>query len=139
MYPFRRLVIPLSVLMSILIAGLLYFIYGEGWGLIDSLYMIVITLSTVGFKEVRPLSDIGRLITTGIIVVGVSTVLYTAGQVIEIIFEGQIIGYRRRRDMENKIKDMKNHYIICGFGRVGHQVAKEFKVKKIPYMIIPIS
>jgi voltage-gated potassium channel len=67
---------------------------------------------------------------------GVSTAIYAAGQLIEIVLEGQIIGYRRRRKMENTIKELKDHFIICGFGRVGHQVAAELNAARIPCVVI---
>jgi len=136
MYPFKRLAVPILVLLLVSAVGLLYYVFGEGWGFIDSLYMVVITLATVGYREMGPLSEFGKIITMLIIIVGVGTVVYTVGQVIEIIFEGQIVGYRRRREMEKKISDLKDHFIICGFGRVGHQVAHEFNVKKVPYVVV---
>jgi voltage-gated potassium channel len=108
----------------------------EGWTFLEAVYMLVITLFTVGFHEVRELSAAGRILTMLIIISGVGTAIYTVGQLGEMIVEGQIVGYRRRRRMEKKIKDMKDHYIICGFGRVGHQVAEEFATAKVPYVII---
>jgi voltage-gated potassium channel len=134
--PLRRLIIPVIILLAIVIAGVIGYNRLEAWPLIDSLYMVVITLSTVGFREVHDLSQWGRILTMGIIVTGVSTAIYAAGQIIEITVEGQIIGYRRRKKMEKRIKEMKNHYIICGFGRVGHQVAMEFKAAKVPFVVI---
>jgi voltage-gated potassium channel len=134
--PFIHLLIPGVLLLTIIIVGIAGYTLIEGWPLIDALYMVVITLSTVGFKEVRNLSLAGRLLTMAIIITGVSTAIYAAGQVIEMMVEGQIVGYRRRRKMEKMISEMKNHYIICGFGRVGHQVAVEFNAAKIPYVVL---
>ena len=136
MNPFRRLIPPGIILLVIFVVGITGYSMIEGWSVFDSFYMLVITLSTVGFKEVRELSLAGRVLTMGIIFTGVGTAIYAAGQVIELIVEGQIIGYRRRRRMERKIKEIKGHYIICGFGRVGHQVAGEFESSKIPYVVI---
>jgi voltage-gated potassium channel len=134
--PLNRLVPPLIILSFIVAVGLLGYTQLEKWSLADALYMIVITLSTVGFREVRVLSGDGRLITMFVILGGVTTAIYAAGQAVEIILEGELFGYRGRKRMENKIKEIKNHYIICGFGRVGHQVADEFENAKIPYVVI---
>jgi voltage-gated potassium channel len=98
--------------------------------------MVVITLFSVGFMEVHHLSTIGRLITMGLIIFGVGTVAYTAGQVVEMMVEGQFVKYRRRREMDKEVAELNRHYIICGFGRVGHQVAKEFEAEKIQYIVI---
>jgi voltage-gated potassium channel len=136
MNPLRRLIIPIIILTVLLIGGTLGYRYLEGWPLLDALYMVVITLSTVGFREVYPLSHIGKFLTMGIIVCGVGTAVYTLGQAIEIMVEGEIIGFRRKRKMDRIISEMRDHYIICGYGRVGHQVAHEFLAEKKSFVII---
>jgi voltage-gated potassium channel len=134
--PFNRLIIPLSLLGAVIVAGVCGYIFLEGFSFIEALYMVVITLSTVGFGEVRDLGAHGRVLTMTIIVFGVGTVAYTVGQFIEILVEGQIVGYRRRKRMEKKIHEMEGHYIICGYGRVGHEVAKSFASRGISYVVI---
>lgn len=136
MNPLKRLIIPAVILLAIIVIGVSGYIYLEGWSVLDAVYMIVITLATVGFREVHDLNAAGRILTMGVIITGVGTALYIAGQVIEMMVEGQIVGYRRRKKMETMISEMKNHYIICGFGRVGHQVAIEFNEAKVPYVVI---
>jgi len=136
MNPFRRLIPPVIVLFIIIGIGLFGFVVLEGWSFLEALYMVVITLSTVGFKEVKELSDAGRVLVITIIVLGVGTVAYTVSQLVELMVEGQIIGWRRRRTMEKKISELKGHYIICGFGRVGHEVAHEFSAEDVPYIVI---
>ncbi|MCU0641870.1 MAG: potassium channel family protein [Candidatus Margulisbacteria bacterium] len=136
MNPLRRLIVPGLFLLAIVVIGVGGYIRLEGWNWIDALYMVTITLSTVGFREVHDLSPLGRLFTIGIIVTGVSTALYAAGQLIEIVLEGQIIGYRRRKKMMSTIRDLKDHYIICGFGRVGHQTALELSQAGVPCVVI---
>jgi voltage-gated potassium channel len=108
----------------------------EGWTTLESVYMAIITIFTVGFQEVRPLSSAGKILTLIIIVGGVGTAFYAAVKAVEIIVEGEMIGYRRRRRMDKKISEMKNHYVICGFGRVGHNVAQVFESSRIPYVVI---
>lgn len=134
--PLIRLIIPGLLILAIIIAGTIGYVKLEGWGIFESLYMVVITLSTVGFGEIHQLNTAGRLVTMSIIVFGIGTVGYTVGQIVEIIVEDQVGGYRRRRKMEKKIANFKNHYIICGFGRVGHQIAREFAGAKINYVVI---
>ncbi|MFA5183839.1 MAG: potassium channel protein [Syntrophales bacterium] len=134
--PLIRLIIPGLLILAILIVGTIGYVKLEGWGIFESLYMVVITLSTVGFREIHELNTAGRLLTMSIIVFGIGTVGYTVGQIVEIIVEDQVGGYRRRRKMEKKIANFKNHYIICGFGRVGHQIAREFAGAKINYVVI---
>jgi voltage-gated potassium channel len=127
------------ILLVIVTIGLAGYTLVEGWSLLEAAYMLVITLFTVGFGEVYALSPFGRILTMMIIVSGVGTAIYAVGQFGEMIVEGQIFGYRRKKRMERKIKDMKDHYIICGFGRVGHQIAKEFEAAKLPYVVIDIK
>lgn len=136
MNPFGRLVIPLAILAMIVTLGVFGYMKFEHVTLLDAVYMIVITLSTVGFKEVVPFDVPGKVITICIIITGVGTMAYTVGQIIEMMVEGQVIGYRRRRRMEKKIHELKDHYIICGYGRVGHEVAKGFATQKIAFVVI---
>jgi len=139
MNPFKRLVPSAVVLLIIITIGILGYTQIEGWSLLESAYMLVITLFTVGFKEVHELSAPGRVLTMLIIVSGVGAVIYAAGQFGEMIVEGQIFGYRRKKRMERKIKDMKGHYIISGFGRVGHKVLEEFDAAKISCVVLDIK
>ena len=134
--PLKRLIIPGMIVSLVAIIGVIGYIKVEGWSLIDAIYMVVITLSTVGFREVHDLSPLGRILTIFIIFAGVGSALYAAGLMIEMVMEGQIVGYRRRKKMERDIEEMKDHYIICGFGRVGHQVAVELLAEKIPFVVI---
>ncbi len=136
MNPFKRLIIPGILLSIVIIIAVLGYIFIEGWTFLEALYMVVISLSTVGFREVRALSEAGRIITIFLIICGVGTVAYIVGQLIELMVEGQIIGFRRRRRMEKAIENLENHFIICGYGRVGHQVAHEFIASRIPFVVI---
>jgi len=136
MNPFKRIITPLIILFLIITGSIISYIMLEHWSFLDALYMVIITLFSVGFMEVHELSSLGRMITMGLIVFGVGTVAYTVGQLVEMMVEGQFEKYRRRREMEKKVAEMKDHYIICGFGRVGHQVANEFELERVPYFVI---
>jgi voltage-gated potassium channel len=135
-HPFRRLIPAITFLAVIFVFGILGYTFIEKWTLLESVYMVVITLSTVGFRELHPLSPVGEIFTMFIIVGGVGSALYAAVRVVEIIVEGEMTGYRKRRNMDKKIRELKDHYIICGFGRVGHQVASVFETSKVPFVVI---
>ena len=136
MNPFRRLLPALIMLFVVVIVGTIGYRLIESWSFLDSLYMVIITLFTVGFQEVHALSPLGKLFTIVIIVAGVGVAVYAGTQLVEIIIEGEILGYSRRKKMDKKIKDMKNHYIICGYGRTGHQVGAEFDAARVPYVVV---
>jgi voltage-gated potassium channel len=135
-HPFRRLLPATIILTSVVVIGIVGYKFIEKWNFLDSIYMVITTLFTVGFQEVRPLSSAGKIFTMFIIVGGVGSAIYAAGQAMEIIVEGEMTGYRKRKRMDKRISEMKNHYIICGFGRVGHQVAQVFESAHIPYVVI---
>lgn len=136
MNPLRKLLPPFLILIFISFLGVVAFLVVEGVSLLDAIYMVVVTLSTDGISAAYKLSSAGKIVVIALIFCGLLTVFYLAGQFVEIIMEGQIIGYRRRKQMENRIKELKDHYIICGFGRVGHQVAVELEAAKIPYVVL---
>ncbi|MBW2183977.1 MAG: potassium channel protein [Deltaproteobacteria bacterium] len=136
MNPFKRLAPILIILLVVVFTGTIGYQLIEGWSFLDSIYMVIITLFTVGFQEVHSLSQFGRVFTMFIIVVGVGTAVYAGSLLVEIIVEGEILGYGRRRKMEKIINEMKDHYIICGFGRTGHQVAEEFDAARVPYVVV---
>jgi voltage-gated potassium channel len=105
-----------TLIGSLMLIGTLGFRVIEGWSILDSLYMTVITLSTVGYGELRPLSDLGRLFTSGLILVGVGSLAYAATTTLEVLLDRKQAALRRLR---KEIKRMENHVIICGFGRMG--------------------
>lgn len=133
---FRHLQIAAVVLVIVVSLGTLGYIFIEKWRFLDALYMTIITIATVGFHEVKELSSAGRIFTIFLIIGGVGTAGYTLGSLIEVMLEGyfgDIIGGRR---MKRKIGDLKGHYILCGFGRVGQQVAREFKRAGAPFIVL---
>lgn len=125
----RRLGLFGVIIGSIVAAGTLGYMLLEGWNLIESLYMTVITLSTVGFSEVRPLSPAGRLFTSGLIVAGVGAVTYLFAAISQYIISGELTGSLRKARMQQRIDDLSGHYVICGYGRVGQQVQIDLESK----------
>jgi voltage-gated potassium channel len=120
----------------IIISGTVGYCLIEGMPAFDAFYMTMITISTVGFSEIKPLSPAGRLLTIFIIVSGISVLTYSLGQVARIFVEGEIRQILGRRKLEKKIAELKNHYIICGFGRIGSTIAKELAAENIPFIVI---
>ncbi len=106
---------------------------GDDWSIIDSLYMTVITLSTVGFAEVHPLSEAGRIWAMILIIFGVSGFAYVISQFGTELLE---FGQYRSRKMKKHIQKLKGHYIICGYGRMGAVIAGELAEKHVPFVVI---
>ncbi len=128
-------IVPILVIL-LLTAGTFGYMVLEGWSFLDSLYMVMITLSTVGYREVHTLGSSGQVFTIVLIVSGISVIAFTIRWFTEYIIEGRLKGNIMRRQMDKKIKKLKNHHIICGFGRVGNQVAEEFSGEGIPFVAI---
>jgi len=108
----------------------------EGWSFLDALFMTVTTMATVGYREVQPLSQSGRVFTIILIIFGVGGIFVTIGIFTEFVIEWYLGDFFRRRMMENKIKSLKDHFIICGYGRVGRQIAQEFVKQKVPFVVV---
>ncbi len=108
----------------------------EGWPLLDAFYMTVITLGTVGFTEIHGLSDMGRIWTILVIASGIGTVGFAFAQATRIIIESELHDLLRRRKMIKEIAKMKNHYIICGYGRIGQLICRELREKNVKLVVI---
>jgi voltage-gated potassium channel len=117
-------------------AGTTGFHFIEHWSWFDSLYMVVITLSTIGYQEVHPLSHAGRIFTMLLIAAGVGLVFLMIGALTQALLEFELVKVFGRRRMQREVASLKNHYIICGAGRVGHSVASELARKPSPFVII---
>ena len=126
----------LATLSSWTAFGTLGYMVIEGWSFIDSLYMSVLTISTVGFGEVNPLSPAGRLFATLLIVVGLATAMFTLTRLGQVVLEGELVGGLGRRRMLKELSKLDNHFIVCGFGRAARPVAEVFAHKGIPFCVI---
>ena len=132
----REFLLTLAVPVMLVIAGTTGFALIEGWSLFDCLYMTVITITTVGFMEVHPLSPGGRLFTSFLALGGVFTMLYAATSVIRAVVSGEIGGTLGRQRMERKLAELTGHAIICGYGRMGRLICSEFSSLGMPYVIV---
>ncbi|MFH0932758.1 MAG: potassium channel protein [Nitrospirota bacterium] len=132
----RRLILALALIGFVVSFGTIGYIVIEGWSFLDSLYMTVTTLTTVGYKEVKELSSVGRWFTIILIIGGVGTMLYALSTGAKFIIEGEIQELVGRRRLEKKIKELKDHYIICGYGRMGRIIARELKSERVKFIVI---
>ena len=123
MEAWHRLRLGLAALVGVLVVGTGGYM-AFGFPLLDAMYQTVTTVSTVGFREIHPLSTGGRVFTMGLILGGVGTVLYSFTLVLEAVVEGQIQEVLGRRRMDRQIARMAGHVIVCGFGRVGRNLAR---------------
>jgi voltage-gated potassium channel len=131
---FLLLFIP-AVLIAGGTAG--YYFLEERYSLFDALYMTVITLTTVGYEEVHPpLSRGGRVFTIILLLVGVLTFFYTVTELVRAVISGEIQELLGRHRMARSLAELKNHLIICGYGRMGRHVCREFSQQGLPFVII---
>jgi voltage-gated potassium channel len=135
-HPLRRFTRPALLLAAVLVGGTLGYMLIEGWDLADSAFMTVITVSTVGYQEVHPLSLAGRLFSICLIVVGVGTMLYSLGLFAELVSGGQLSLWRVARQLERDVSALRGHFILCGYGRIGTQVVAELERAGVPYLAI---
>lgn len=105
----------------------------EGWSPLDALYMTIISITTTGFAEVRPMSAAGRVFTIGLIVLGVSAIAYIGGRAAQILIESQLF-WRRR--VSKKVNGLRGHYIVCGYGRLGKPICEELTAANKPFVVI---
>jgi len=135
----RRFIIIVSALVIIVSIGVIGYEIIEGWSFIDALYMTVITLSTVGYGEVHHLSTAGRIFSIVLIISGVGAMLYTLTTIVQYILEGGFGDILGRRRMKEKIASLKRHVILCGYGKVGHEVARVFESEGTPFIIVEMD
>jgi voltage-gated potassium channel len=133
--PLRRLRTGLLTLAAIFVAGVLGYRVA-GWSLLDSVYMVVITMSTVGYNEVGPMTPGLKCFTIGLIVVGVSAAFYTLGGLVQMMAEGEINRALGRRRVTHQVQRLAGHVIICGFGRMGEVLAGELTARGQPLVIV---
>src|SRR3954451_21905343 len=129
----RKIGILLLMMMAIGTAGY-HFI--EGWTWFDGFYMVVTTLTTIGYQEVHPLSHAARVFNVFVIVSGVSLLLLGVGALSQALLEFELQSFFGRRRMEREIARLADHFIICGMGRVGRSVARELARKPVGFVII---
>ena len=136
MSPTARFAIALGLVLIIITGGTAGYILIEKWSFSDAIYMTFVTITTVGFTEVHPLSNAGRHFTILLIMFSVFTLGYSVTVLVTYVFEGQIMKSVKERRMARAIHRLKDHYIVCGAGRVGREVIIEFKQARAKFVVI---
>jgi voltage-gated potassium channel len=132
----RNLRLLAGGLLFVIALGTTGFHYIEGWPWFDGFYMVITTLTTIGYQEVHPLSHAGRVFNVVIILGGVSLVFLAIGSLTQALLEFELQSFFGRRRMEREIGRLSDHYIICGAGRVGRSAARELARRPAPFVII---
>lgn len=135
----KRIILTVVLLLTVITSGTAGYFLIEGWSWLDSLYMTVITLTTIGFQEVKPLSYEGRIFTIMFVLFGVGVVAYTINNGLRVIFEGEIQKAFGRMKLEKRMRSLRDHYIVCGFGRMGQIICRELKGKGIPFVVVEME
>ncbi len=136
MNPLKRFLLAVFLILFIIGLGSYGFMAIEDWSWDDSLYMTFLTISTVGFSEVHPLSPQGRHFMILLIIISLLTIGYVITTVISFLFEGHFLKTMKERRMKLFLGQMKDHYIICGFGDVGKEAVGELLRMKVPFLVI---
>src|SRR5689334_5959224 len=136
---FRHLRLIVAALAAVVLAGTAGFHFIEGWPWFDGLYMVVTTLTTIGYQEVHPLSHAGRIFNLFVIAAGVSLAFLAIGALTQALLEFELRSFFGKRRMERDISRLSDHYIICGAGRVGRSAARELARRPVPFVIIEQS
>lgn len=131
----ENIYLSIFLVMVVTLIGISGYTFIEGYGVVDSFYMTIITLTTTGFREVHRLSDNGKFFTAFLLVIGMGTVAYSATIVMGSMFSVDF-STRRRKKMEKKIAKMKDHTIVCGFGRMGKVVCQELAKANHDFVVI---
>lgn len=132
----KKIIVGAFILIVILVFGTAGFMLIEGISLTDAIYMTVISITTVGFSEVAPLSTTGKYFTMFLIFGGVSFFLYMVSLITETMIEGGLHTFLGRRLMEKKMAALKDHFVVCGFGRIGKVISKILHENKRTFLII---
>jgi voltage-gated potassium channel len=131
-----NLITAAALLVLIPVMGTAGYMIIEGWSFLDALYMTVTTITTVGFREVQPLDDKGKIFTIILAICGIGAIFYGFISLFQFVLEGELgmlLGVRR---MKGRIENLRDHYILCGFGRVGEEIAREFFARKLPFVVV---
>ncbi|MGC1248388.1 MAG: potassium channel family protein, partial [Spirulinaceae cyanobacterium] len=135
----QEMIFGIAALAGVFLVGTLWYWLVEGWEFIEAVYMTAITLSTVGFSEVHPLENKARIFTICLIFMGLFSFGYIANRFTEALIQGYFQEGIKMRQQKLLIDSLKKHYIVCGFGRTGRQVALEFQAEGIPFIVIDSS
>ena len=123
-------------IISLSAIGTVGYMVLQGWPFLDALYMTVIVLTTIGFAEVRELDDEGRIFTIALAVTGIGAIFYALIAVFQFLIEGEFASILGSQRMKRQIEHLRDHYILCGFGRVGEEIARQFKQHDVDFVVV---
>jgi len=131
-----KLRVAFSSLLLIMFVGTLGYHFLEGWSLANSFYATIVTLGTVGFGDFYPITTAGKCFAIFLIVFGVGTMAYTFAVVMEVLMEGRLKRILGRGKLEKKINKMQDHYIICGYGKIGKLICTELAREGVEFVVV---
>lgn len=138
MVALRRFRLALAALLTMVAVGVIGYVWIEHWSVFDALYMTISTLSTTGIQS-HPLSPAGQTLTMGLIVAGLSSGAVLGATVVELAITALLGDTLRKRRMQRELLDLRNHYILCGWGRMGQEIGEQFRLKGVPCVVIELS
>jgi len=124
------------LIAAVIVIGTAGYMLIEGWGLLDAFYMTAITITTVGYLEVHPLSTAGRMFTVFVLFTGVGTFFYAFTLFMTLLAGGTLVERRERKRLARMLESLNDHFILCGFGRMGETIAREFARQAVPFVVI---
>lgn len=125
-----------TIILSVIFFGTAGFMIIEHYSFLDAIYMVIITITTIGYHEIKPLSDGGRIFNIVLIITSFSTLTYIVARITQYIVSGEMISYFKNRTIMQAIEKKQDHVVICGFGRNGQQAARTLKAQKIDFVVI---
>jgi voltage-gated potassium channel len=134
--PWRRLAIGGTSALIVWAVGTVGYMTIEGFSFLEAVYQTITAVTTAGFGEINPLGSGGRIFTIIIIILGVIVILYVLTAVMQIAVEGELENVLGVRRMKGKIEALRDHYILCGFGRVGEEIIRDFIARDVPFVIV---
>jgi voltage-gated potassium channel len=132
----QSLGLAVALLVLVTLAGTVGYMVVEGWSAWDAFYMAVITITTVGYKEVHEMSRAGQVLTVALLTAGVGAALYTFTLLATLVVEGGLPSRLQQRRLQRMLETITDHFIICGYGRIGSTVALQFQRQHVPYVVI---
>jgi len=135
----ERIKLGILVIGSIVLTATFGLMHLEGWDFFTAFYVAIITISTVGYGDTTPITFEGKVLTLAYVICGAGAMAYTFASIAGFFIEGQFKKIIRLKKMQNKLKGINNHYIICGFGKIGKIVAKKFDDAGVPFVVIDVD